>query len=242
MPKSMQSLSLVYWEEGLRAWFLLARRNKMVRALFFDLGNVLVPFDYGRFYRRLGPHSKLGTEEIASRFKASEWPALYETGAISTAEFYDKCCHTLDLQMPFAPFAEAWSAIFDSSGNFEAEFFRILASRYTLVLLSNTNELHLQFLLKQFPWLRLFHRFALSFRVGEKKPGSRIYHAALEMAGVQPGDAFYADDVEEYVTAARLLGISHSVVFTTPRRLVEEMTAAGVRVNSGIRIPLAPEE
>jgi len=209
----------------------------MVRALFFDLGNVLVPFDYGRFYRRLEPHSSLAAEEIGRRFEASEWPALYETGARSTAEFYDGCCEALGLQMPFERFAEAWSEIFDSSANFDADLFGGLASRYTLVLLSNTNELHFEFLLKQFPWLRLFHQFALSFRVGEKKPGPRIYHAAIEMADVQPGDAFYTDDVAEYVGAARSLGINHSVVFTNPAHLIEEMTAAGIHLDGRFDVP-----
>ncbi len=202
----------------------------MVRALFFDLGNVLVPFDYGRFYRRLEPHSSFAAEEIASRFAASGLPARYETGAISTAEFYEGSCRVLGLEMPFASFAEAWSSIFDTTANFDAGFFRGLASRYILVLLSNTNELHFEFISRQFPWVRLFHRLALSFRVGEKKPGPAIYHAAVRMAGVPPGDAFYTDDIAEYVDAARSLGINHSIIFTSPSHLIAELAAAGIRV------------
>ncbi|HUZ45823.1 MAG TPA: HAD family phosphatase [Terriglobia bacterium] len=214
----------------------------MVRALFFDLGNVLVPFDYGRFYRRLEPHSSFAAEEIAGRFAASELPARYETGAISTAEFYEGSCRALGLEMHFASFAEAWSSIFDTSANFDAGFFRGLASRYTLVLLSNTNELHFEFISRQFPWVRLFHRLALSFRVGETKPGPAIYHAAVRMSGVQPGDAFYTDDIAEYVDAARALGINQSVLFTNPSLLIEEMAAAGVHVDGRLDVPRQDEK
>lgn len=202
----------------------------MVQALFFDLGNVLVPFDYERFYRGLEPHSNLLAAEIAARFEASGLSAHYETGAMSSTEFYEACCRALGVEMPFESFAEAWSSIFDTSANFDDGFFSALASRYTLVLLSNTNELHFEFISRQFPWVRFFHQFALSFRVGEKKPGHRIYHAAVEMAGVKPADAFYADDIAEYVGAARSLGINHSVLFTKPSLLIEAMAAAGIRV------------
>jgi putative hydrolase of the HAD superfamily len=76
-----------------------------------------------------------------------------------------------------------------------------------LLLLSNTNELHFNFIQRHFPWIKLFDAAILSYEVKEAKPQPAIYQAALKAAGFPPYECFYVDDIPSHVEAARQMGI-----------------------------------
>jgi len=51
--------------------------------------------------------------------------------------------------------------------SFSEQLVRAIASRYRLVLLSNTNTIHFEMIRAAYPLLRHFHAFVLSHEVGE---------------------------------------------------------------------------
>jgi putative hydrolase of the HAD superfamily len=167
---------------------------------------VLVPFDYQRLWRGLAQYSVLSEPEMAQRFQESELPTHYESGKLSSESFYREMSLLLKIRLPYQRFCEAWSSIFDPDSTIDLPFLSSLARDYVLVLVSNTNEIHFDFMQQHYPVLRAFHHFALSFRVGVTKPGKQIYIAALNMALVDASEAFYADDIKSYVDAAFELG------------------------------------
>jgi HAD superfamily hydrolase (TIGR01509 family) len=82
-----------------------------------------------------------------------------------------------------------------------------LASRYPLILLSNTNELHFENIRARFPLLGHFHHLVLSYQVGAAKPSRRIYDEAVKRAGCLAEECFFTDDVPAYVEGAKQAGI-----------------------------------
>ena len=80
------------------------------------------------------------------------------------------------------------------------------------VLVSNTNVLHWEGVLRVFDPSGHFDALVLSFRVGAVKPESEFWDAALEAAGCAPGECLYADDRPELVAAAAARGIPGFVV------------------------------
>jgi len=71
---------------------------------------------------------------------------------------------------------------------------------------------------------------ALSFEIGAMKPDLTIYQRAAALAGVQPEEIFYCDDVEANVLGARAAGFD-AVQYTTTPLLVDEIRRRGLRMN-----------
>lgn len=192
-----------------------------------DFGNVLVPFDYKRLWRGLVQYSVLSELEMAQRFQESELLMLYESGNLSSESFYREMSSLLKITLSYQSFCAEWSSIFDLDSAIDLPFLSSLARNYVLVLVSNTNEIHFDFMQQQYSVLRAFHHFALSFRVGVTKPGMEIYHVALNMAMVDPNEAFYADDIKSYVGAALELGFRSAQV-RNKEELMSAMSSNGI--------------
>lgn len=203
------------------------RQVTRIRAICLDFGNVLVPFDYNRLWQGLSRHSSLSEEEMAQRFRESDLPILYESGKMSSQSFHREMSSLFKITLPYEGFCDAWSSIFDRDSTVDLSFLSSLARGYVLVLVSNTNDIHFDFMQQQYPVLRAFHHFALSYQVGVTKPGKDIYTAALNMAHVDAKEAFYADDIETYVDAALDLGFRAAQV-RTKEELVEAMSRNGI--------------
>ena len=121
---------------------------------------------------------------------------------------------------------QAWRDIFEPVPSALAALRRI-AEDVTPVLISNTNAVHWDGVLRVAPELaRLVPLRALSFEVGAAKPEPALFHAALTLAEARPNDALYADDRPEFVEAARAMGIDGFVV-RDPDAFADELQRRG---------------
>jgi glucose-1-phosphatase len=180
----------------------------MIAACLFDLGNVLVPFQMDRGYTTFASISGLDPKEIAARLGKSPVYAEYEAGRLSTAEFHREIIALLGYACTLEQLREAWNHVFLEATPGMDELLGTLRKKHRMVLLSNTNELHFEWLREHCPSLRHFDGFALSHEVKAMKPESAIYQYAVGLAGCEASECFYTDDVLRYVEAARELGIS----------------------------------
>jgi putative hydrolase of the HAD superfamily len=196
------------------------------KAILFDLGKVLVHFDFKRAYQRLEgicPHAAteiprvLATTGIAQRF---------ETGLMEPAEFVAEITRTLNVEVGYPEFCDIFSCIFTETLVPES-LVETLAARYRLVLLSNTNAIHFDWIRSRYPILRHFHHLVLSYEVKAMKPRPEIYEAAVAAAGCRPEECFYTDDIAEFVEGARRVGID-AVQFQGAAQLEHELRARGI--------------
>lgn len=190
----------------------------MTHALIFDLGNVIIAFDFARGYRALSPHTPIPPDDISARIADTGVVPPYERGEISSGDFYQTLTAALDLDLSYERFCELWSTIFLPDPLIPDGLLANLHQRHRLVLLSNTNEIHFQMIHRTYPILRHFDALVLSYEVGAMKPDPRIYEAAVQEAGRPPGECFYIDDVPEFVEAGRRCGLD-AVPFTGAREL-----------------------
>src|SRR5206468_9881208 len=132
----------------------------MYKALIFDLGKVLVNFDFKRAYQMLGGLCAFEPSEISKRIAASGLAERLETGLIEPADFVEKIRGILEVRgdYDYTGFCRDFSCIFDEPLLPES-MLEGLAERYRLVLLSNTNAIHFPVLCENYPLLRHFeHR------------------------------------------------------------------------------------
>lgn len=202
----------------------------MTRALIFDLGRVLIPFDFNRAYARMTARCGLPKEEIGRRLLADGLPAEYESGRIESAPFVRRVGELLGVTLEESEFRAIWGSIFLPETLIPEAFIERLAGRYPLVLLSNTNEMHYTFLRENYPILRHFHGYTLSHEVKAMKPEPAIYADAVGKTGCRPEECFFTDDVAEYVEGAKRFGID-AVQFQGFAALVEELRARAIQVD-----------
>ena len=174
----------------------------MIKTLIFDLGKVIVPFELDNQMKILETVGDFKSVEIRTKIFALEELILFETGVIPAAELFEVLKRTLGLRMNFAEFVTAWNSIFSPEPIISETLIERLSRRYRLIILSDTNELHFDFIRRNFPILRFFDDFVLSYKVGFVKPSPEIYRAAVETAGCAADECFFTDDKAANVAGA----------------------------------------
>jgi HAD superfamily hydrolase (TIGR01509 family) len=199
----------------------------MYKAILFDLGRVLVHFDFGRGYRALEKLGSCPATEIPKRLAPSGLVERFESGEVEPREFFEQFRRTLDLELEYDHFCAIWSSIF-THALLPESMLEGLARHYRLVLLSNTNAIHFDMIRASYGnLLRHFDDLVLSYEVGAMKPRLEIYEAAIARAQCLPGECFYTDDIPAYIEAAGALGID-AVQFESREQLEREMRARGI--------------
>jgi putative hydrolase of the HAD superfamily len=199
----------------------------MHKAILFDLGRVLIHFDFRRGYRALEGLCPYAAEEIPRRLAGTGLVERFETGLVEPRDFVDQICQTLDMKVDYDQFRVIWSSIF-TEVLIPESMLEGLKRRYRLVLVSNTNALHFEMIRETYAHLlRHFDDLVLSYEVRAMKPQPEIFQAALELAGCLPGECFYTDDIAAYIEAARRMGID-AVQFESRAQLEGEMRERGI--------------
>lgn len=201
------------------------------RAILFDLGKVLVYFDFQLGYSALEGRCPHRAAEIRRRLGASGLVERFETGLIEPRDFVARISELLDLRLDYEEFCSIWSCIFRQTLVPE-DMLEGLRSRYRLVMVSNTNAIHVEAIRKNYALLRHFDGLVLSYEVKAMKPAAEIFEKALEMAGCAPGECFYTDDIAEYVAGAKAMGID-AVQFRSLEQLQEAMAERGIEWTRG---------
>jgi glucose-1-phosphatase len=179
----------------------------MIKTFIFDLGKVIVPFELDNQIKILEKVCDLKHTEIREKILAAEEISLFETGKISAESLFETLKKLLGLRMTFAEFAAAWSSIFSLEPIISEQFIEKLSKKYRLIILSDTNELHFEFIRQNFPILRFFDDFVLSYQVGFLKPSREIFNAAIAKANCLPEECLFTDDREINVAGAMKFGI-----------------------------------
>ncbi len=199
----------------------------MHKAILFDLGRVLINFDFQRGYRALAGLCPYAAEEIPRRLAGTGLVERFETGLVEPRDFVDQMRRILDLKVDFDQFRAIWSSIFTDILIPES-MLEGLGRRYRLVLVSNTNALHFEMIRQTYGHLlRHFDDLVLSFEVHAMKPRPEIFQAAVERAGCRPEECFYTDDIASYIEAATRMGID-AVAFESRMQLEGEMRGRGI--------------
>lgn len=214
--------ALIAAEIDKRIYFL----NMNIRAILFDLGNVLVDFSFQDALSHLSAVTGKTPKAIHEFFFQSDLERRFEVAALDPLEFFEEVRAGLGFPGSFAEFADIWNNIFVENPQAQGLLAR-LKTAYPIVLVSNTNEMHFNHVEKHCRVLDHVHHLILSHRVKARKPHPDIYHAALKAAGVKASEAVFVDDLIVNVTAAKELGL-HAVHFQGMDHLESEFQSLGI--------------
>ena len=198
-----------------------------IKAVLFDLGKVLLHFDFDPAFRRLARHCDRSPKDIEAFFIQSGVEVLYDGGRISSRKFYENVKKALGLRLGFHDFRSAWNHVFTPI----KPMVRLLASlrrRHRLVLISNTNAMHFEYAKSRYSFLKHFHRHVLSYKVKARKPDERIYRIAVRACRATPAEIFYIDDRADLTQAASELGLHTFTFKNNPKELMGVMKALNI--------------
>jgi glucose-1-phosphatase len=196
------------------------RRYPVTRnSIICDVGKVIVDFSIERFRSLM---QRLGAR-VASVEEFIEQTNLlaYERGNISSEQYLKNIEQLLPCPPHRVILQEHWQDIFTPIPEMLALLKR-LKEDYRLFLLSNTNELHWQFLEERFGIVQYAHDALPSFEAGLVKPDPEIFALAEAKFGLAPESIVYIDDLPANIEAAQArgwLGILHMSYAETAAQL-----------------------
>jgi putative hydrolase of the HAD superfamily len=171
----------------------------------FDIGNVLCSFDLSRTLRAWLPFVPGGVDEI--KRVVPPLKERVESGAMGTREFVSDTMAALRFTGSEEEFKRGWVEIFEAVSGTQA-LVEELSGKVRLLILSNTNELHWDYLRATYPVFGKFDGYVVSHEAGLAKPDLAIYRHLAEKFGVNPREALFIDDLAENVAAAEQCGFS----------------------------------
>jgi putative hydrolase of the HAD superfamily len=203
--------------------------KNLIEVIFFDLGNVILPFNHYQIAEKLFPFVQekefKDPREVFSHIFDLMNGAInaFDAGKLSPEEFFQSLKESLQLSLSFEAFVPIWNEIFVEDREV-SEIIRSLKGRWRLGLLSNTDPLHFNYILSTFPIVSVLEKWILSYEVGFKKPDIHIFQKAIEWASVKPEKILFIDDTKGHVEVAVSLGMQ-GIHFVSADQLKKELSA-----------------
>lgn len=178
----------------------------MIKSIIFDLGNVLIFFDWKIAERKLNQIQE-NAGNLCTKLLKTNRDLIFslETGRISEKEFLNVIKKKIQLEISDEILALIFSDIFWENTEL-VEKLSILKNSKKLYLLSNTNFIHRKYGWGKYGFLRLFDKLFLSYELGYVKPSKEIYNLVSNEIKMKPSEILYIDDISEYTESAKELG------------------------------------
>ncbi len=201
----------------------------MIKNIIFDFGGVLLDLDYSRTADALSRvlDIQMTWESIPKRI--NRHLIDYEKGQISTEGFIWNLQRLAHGKTPHPnAIIKAWNAMLLGWNPVRFSFLEQLKKKYRVMLLSNTNALHLDWVrrdLKNNHGIenfddRFFAQTFYSHELGMRKPDMEIYDTVTKKAGVLPSETLFVDDNSQNVSQAQKAGW-HAICHNPENEIIE---------------------
>lgn len=193
----------------------------------FDLGKVLVDFDYSIAGRRIAAQTDLSAAEVQRFLDHSPLLYRFETGLMTRQEFYETVREHTGFRGGFGEFGQFFADIFWEIPLMVETQAALRKQGIRTYIFSNTNDLAVEHIRRNFPFFSNFDGYILSYEVGAMKPDAKIYEALEIMSGKRGGEILYLDDRQENVDGGAARGWQ-VILQTTPEKSRAEMEKLGL--------------
>src|SRR5256885_12218990 len=171
------------------------------KVVVFDLGKVLLDFDYSIAARKMAACATMRAEGIKYFIDHSPLLFRYETGLMTKEQFYEEICGATGFGGAYDDFVECFSGIFAPIEPMVQLQAAIRQRGIPTYVFSNTNELAIGYIRRTFPFFSNFDGYILSYEQGAMKPDAKIYEVVERQAGRRQAEILYLDDRPENVAA-----------------------------------------
>ena len=196
-------------------------------AVVFDLGKVLLEFDYGIVARRLAAHSGRDAEQIRGLLDQSPLLFRLESGQMTNEQFFEEVSSLTGYTGELEEFANIFGDIFSAIHPMIDLHGQLRARGVPTFIFSNTNELAVRHIRANYAFFAHFTDYIYSHEAGAMKPDHRIYEVFERRSGRKGAELLYLDDRKENVDAGAARGWQ-VVHHQTPEQTIAAVRAAGL--------------
>ena len=188
-----------------------------VKAVIFDLGKVLVDFDYSIAARRIAARSRFEPGAVMKFLGTSPLFVEYEKGQIDRQRLFEKICAAIGYTGTVEDFGTAFADIFVEIEPMVELHAELRQRQVPSFIFSNTNDLAVDHIRRMFPFYSTFDGYILSYEHGVMKPEAGLYEAVETHTGRRGAELLYFDDRVENVAAGAARGWQ-AVVHEAPEK------------------------
>jgi FMN phosphatase YigB (HAD superfamily) len=196
-------------------------------SVVFDLGKVLLEFDYSRASEALAKNSTASADEIKRLINQSPLLFRYETGLMTKQEFYEAVRSAINFRGTIEEFGGLFGDIFDPMPEMIELHATLKKTGVPTFIFSNTNELAVAHIRKQFPFFNGFSDYIFSYEHGAMKPDAKLYEVVEKKSGHRGAKIIYIDDRPENIATGAERGWQ-VVLQETPAKTRKALRQAGV--------------
>jgi len=175
-------------------------------AVVFDLGKVLVDFDYRIAAGRIAARSRFTPEQLGLFMMQSPLLLDYERGRFTSQEFFEQVRAATGFTGNFETFGALFGDIFVPIEPMVRLHASLRQRGFPLYIFSNTNELAVRHIRRNFPFFSDFDGYVLSYEHGAMKPEPALYEVVENQSHRRGAEILYADDRLENIAAAATRG------------------------------------
>jgi putative hydrolase of the HAD superfamily len=189
--------------------------KEIIKNIVFDFGGVLLDIDYQKTYDAMSTLMSRSFDPKLLSHNVKSILNKYETGYINTEIFIEKMQQLSQKKVPKAEtIIDAWNALLIGFEPSKFDLLLNLRKNYKVFLLSNTNELHLNWVyeylaekynIRDFD-SRYFDKSYYSHQIGMRKPDEEIFRFVSIDAALGPDDTLFIDDIKENILGATASG------------------------------------
>ncbi len=174
---------------------------KIPEAVVFDLGKVLLDFDYSIAAKKICSRGKMSADKVQDLISQPPLLFRYETGSMTKENFYSEICAATGFCGEFEEFARHFGDIFSPMEPM-IQWQRDLQKKgIPTYIFSNTNELAIRHIRARFPFFANFSGYVLSYEHGAMKPDEKLYEVVEHVSGKRGDSILYLDDRTENIAA-----------------------------------------
>ena len=188
-------------------------------AIIFDLGGVIIDIDYNKTADAFKALGLIDFDEKYTQAAQTELFDRFEIGEVSPFHFVNRLLDLLPQGCTANQVVHAWNAMILTIPKERLDWLTDLRKSRKIVLLSNTNALHIdavnRALTATMPGKKLtdfFDHVYLSHEMGMRKPSEDIFTAVCNDQGFEPTTTLFVDDTERHVLGARNAGLQAILV------------------------------
>jgi FMN phosphatase YigB (HAD superfamily) len=176
------------------------------KVVVFDLGKVLVDFDYSIAARKVAARTTKSLLNLISLLSSSSLIIQYESGLVTRQEFFEQVRDAIGFQGGLAEFGGYFADIFTEIPPMIALQAELRRRGFKTYIFSNTNDLAIEHVGRNFPFFKNFDGYIYSYEIGAMKPDAKIYAAMEKLCGRKGADIIYLDDRVENVQGGSARG------------------------------------
>ena len=195
--------------------------------IIFDLGNVILRYDFRRFAEKVSKGTNRTTQEVIEHLCFGGVKNDFDTGRLAIQDFVSYALKWLQHpNLSRDAFVEYWQDIFWEDPSAE-QILNEVRMRYPIWLMSDTDPLHFTHALNRFPVLKRFEVYFLSFISGYLKRETDSFKRVLDVANGFNKQIIYIDDIEVNIRSACSTGLT-GILFSSWSKLRHDLSQYGI--------------